>query len=124
MATDLEGLVARISTPSLSSFRVDLFVQPSFTVPHILQFVQSYENLRLTAVQVTFSAHEVSLYADPWCWYAPLKVRIWSRHLNWRVAFAAQIFGALSPVLSVVETVTFSYYKERNQSSELHNNVD
>jgi hypothetical protein len=34
-----------------------------------------------------------------------------------------QIFGTLSPVLSVAEKVTFSY-EEHNRSSEWHNNVD
>jgi hypothetical protein len=43
--------------------------------------------------------------------------------LDWQVASAAQLFGTLSPVLSVVEQVAFSY--ERHVPFlEWHSNVD
>jgi hypothetical protein len=118
----LEGLVARISAPSLNNLHVYLFHQLSFTVPRLLQFIQTYENLRFTAVQVAFSELAVYLYAvhlkD-----TPLWLEIKCRHLDWQVASAAQFCGTLSPILSVVEQVTF-VYKEHKQSSEWHNDVD
>jgi hypothetical protein len=119
----LEGLVGRISAPSLNILRVYLFNQLSFTVPHLLQFIQTSETLRLTAVQITFGALAVSLHAVPWVWDTPLMLRIKCGHLDWQVLSAVQLFGTLSPLLSVVEQVAFSY-EEHNQSSEWHNDVD
>jgi hypothetical protein len=118
----LEGLVARISTPSLNTLHVNLFNQLSFTVPRLLQFIQTSENLTFSTVQVAFDDLSVSLYAVPWK-EAPFSLGIRCRHLDWQVASAAQIFGTLSPVLSVIEQVTFRY-EEHKQSSEWHNNVD
>ena len=119
----LERLVAWISAPSLNIFQVDLFNQPSFSVPHLWRFMQTSENLTLSAVQVTFGAPSVSLHTVPGKWDCPLLLQIGCRHLDEQVASAVQFFGTLSPVLSVVEQVTFSY-EEHKQSSESHNNVD
>jgi F-box-like len=122
--TYLEGLVARISTPSLDTIRVYLSNQLSVTVPHLLQFMQTSENLTFSAVQVTFDERIVSLDAVPWK-DSPFKssLGIKCRHLDWQVASAAQLFGTLSPVLSAVEQVTFRY-GGHTYSSEWHNNVD
>jgi hypothetical protein len=119
----LEDLVARISTPSLSTLHIGLFDQPSgsFTVPHLIQFMQTSENYRFRAVQVTFGTHSVSLHAVPWKWDISL-MEIRYKYLDSH-AFAVQWFGTLSPVLSTVEQVTFSY-EEHDQSSEWHSNVD
>jgi hypothetical protein len=119
----LEGLVARISAPSLSTFRVYLFNQLSFPFPRLLQFIQASENLRFTAVQVTFDALAVFLHTVPWKWDSSLRLHIKCKHLDWQVASAVQVLGTLSPVLSVVEQVAFSY-EEHKQSSEWHNIVD
>jgi hypothetical protein len=123
MTTYLEALAARISAPSLNKLHVYLFNQLSFTFPRLLQFMQTSENLGFTSVQVTFSALAVSLHAVPWSWDSPLMLEISCRHLDWQVASTAQSFGTLSPLLSVVEQVTFSY-ERHERSSEWHNDVD
>jgi hypothetical protein len=105
----LDGLVARISAPSLSTFRVYLFPHLPFTFPHLLQFMQSSENFTFTALQVTFGTYAISLHAVPWKRHTPLMLQIRRRHLNWQVASAVQLFATLSPVFSVVEQVAFSY---------------
>jgi hypothetical protein len=64
----LEGLVARISAPSLSTFRVFLFNRFSFRFSRLLQFTQTSENLTFSAVQVIFGALAVSLHTVPWKW--------------------------------------------------------
>jgi hypothetical protein len=83
----LEGLVARISAPSLSFLHVKFqnSHQLSFTFPHLLQFIQKSENLRLAAVRVTFGALGVSLHAVPWKWDTPLLLQIKCDpgHLDW-----------------------------------------
>jgi hypothetical protein len=50
-------------------------------------------------------------------------LQIKCRHLDWQVAFASQLFGELSPPLSAVEQVTFSY-QQHHQPSGWRNNVD
>jgi hypothetical protein len=119
-ATYLEGLVACISAPSLSIFRVNLFNQMPFTVPRLWQFIQSSENLTFRVVQVTFSASAVSLHAVP---YTPLMLQIRCGPLDCQVVSTAPFFGSLSPVLRFVEQVAFSYH-ERYPPSKWPNNAD
>jgi hypothetical protein len=122
-ATYLDDLVAPISAPSLNTLRVYLVNRPSPTVPCLLQFMQTSKNLTFNAVQVTFSVLAVTLHVVPLKPDTPFILNIKCRYLDWQVASAVELFGTLSPVLSVVEKVTFSY-QERNQLSEQHNNVD
>jgi hypothetical protein len=124
-ATYLEGLVSRISAPSISILHVNLFDQLLFTVPRLWQFMQSSESLTFRAVQVTFRMHAVSLHVAPWKWDNPLmlQIRCGRGHRDSQVASAVRFFGTLSPVLSVVEQVAFSYDKHYGPSA-WHNNVD
>jgi hypothetical protein len=119
----LESLVARISAPSLSTFRVRLFNQLPFTAPRLFQFIQTSENLTFSAVQVTFGQNVVSLHAVTREWNTPWILRFSCSHLNSQVAFAVQFFDTPSPLLSLVEKVTFSY-EEHKRSSQRHNNID
>jgi hypothetical protein len=122
--THLEGLLARISAPSLDKLHVFLiFNQLSFTFPRLLQFMQTSEALRFTAVQVTLGRLAVSLHAVPWKGDTPLLLQIWCGLHEWQVVSAVQFLNTFLPVLSVVEKVTFSYDK-CYRSSEWHNNVD
>jgi hypothetical protein len=119
----LESLVSRISAPSLTKLRVDLSNQLSFTVPRLLQFMQTSENIKFSSVKLTFDYTSVHFMADPRRKSPPLQLQILCRHLDWQVASAAQILGTFSPALSVVEEVTL-VYKKHSQSSEWHNDVD
>jgi hypothetical protein len=105
--TYLECLVTRISVPSLGILRVNLFHHLLFSgCPHLCQFIQSSENLTIRAVQVTFHMNVVTLHVVPWKRDNPLMLQIRCDHFH---ASAVQVFGTLSPVLSVVEQVAFSY---------------
>jgi hypothetical protein len=110
----LEGLVSRISAPSLSILRVYLFNQLSFTVPRLLQFMKTSENLTITPVHVNFGVRAVSLHAVPWKWDdAPLELAVRCRPPDWQVSSqaAVQFFHTFSPVLSVVEKASFSHHQ-------------
>ncbi|KAH9979264.1 hypothetical protein BGW80DRAFT_589741 [Lactifluus volemus] len=120
-ATYLEGLVTWISVPSLSILRVSLFNQLPFTVPRLTQFIQSSENLTFRAVQVTLGPLAVSLHAFPWKRANPLMLQIRCGHFDRQVASALQFFGTLSPLLSVVEKVAFSYNTPHLISAWLNN---
>jgi hypothetical protein len=119
--TYLESLVSRISVPSLSDLRVDLD-HLTFTLPCFLEFMQPSENFTFTAVQVMFGKHDVTIFAEPRK-DSFLLLKNSCRHLDSQVVSATQFFDTLSPILSIVEQVTFRF-KEHIQLSESHHHVD
>ena len=128
-ATYLEGLVARISAPSLSIFRVYLHNQLS-AGPCLLQFIRASENLRFSAVRLSFGALNVYLHGVTRRegvthreWDTSLMLGTNCKHLDLQVAYVMQFFGTLSPMISIVEQVTVNYEKHI-YSSQSHNNVD
>jgi hypothetical protein len=121
----LEGLLARISTPALNVLRVSFFNQLTFTIPRLLQSIQTAENLIFNAVQLYFGTHFVELIADPnrEYWERPLFLSIECRHFDWQVASAIQILTTLLPVISLAKKLSISH-EEHPRSSESHNQVD
>jgi hypothetical protein len=123
--TYLEGLLSRMSAPVLGVLLVFLSNQLTLTLSHLLQFVQTSQNLGFTSVELAFDTNAVTLIADPHrgLWKCPLYLQIMCRHLDWQVVSAVQILGTFSPLLSVVEKLTLNHV-EHNRSSEWHNEVD
>ena len=121
----LEGLVARIRAPLLSRFHINFSNQLTFTVPHLLQFMSTSENLRFSSVWLHFDTYAVILMADH-CGereFSPFRMQVKCRHLDWQVTSVMQIFNAFLPVLPVVEQLTLSH-KAHDLSSEQHNELD
>jgi hypothetical protein len=112
-ATYLERLIARINAPFLSILFIYLIDnQPlSFTIPHLLQFMQSSQNLKFSAVRLDFNDLFFQVRADPWTGKlkGPLALGIKCEHLIQQVEFAVQILNTLAPALSVVKQVTLSH---------------
>ncbi|KAI0245134.1 hypothetical protein BJV78DRAFT_1356965 [Lactifluus subvellereus] len=79
------------------------------------------ETLSLSIVRLDFDVDRFILRRYQWT-SRPFYFEVLCRHLDWQVSSAAQILGALHPVLSVVEKLVLSY-KEDDQSSEWHNEV-
>jgi hypothetical protein len=119
----LEGLVAHITTPSLTVLQIYLFNQLFFTVPHLLQFVQASKNLRFTAVELALRESSVHVIADPWRASSPLQIII--DYLGWEPEVASPLlaFGTLSPLLSAVEQVTLRC-EHHYTSLAWHNSLD
>ncbi|KAI0249399.1 hypothetical protein BJV78DRAFT_703185 [Lactifluus subvellereus] len=114
----LEGLLAQISAPVLSELEIVLFNQLTFTVPHLLQFMDTSEIPSVSTIRLDFMADGLILrgrYQGKW---PAFYLKVLCRPLDWQVSSAAQILGALHPILSVVEKLTLS------QSPEWHNKVD
>jgi hypothetical protein len=120
----LEAVVRRITAPRLEKLGFQLFHQLTFFVPHLLQFINTAENLRFDSVKFGFSKGEVHVEV-----YSPeakvhtlqMKVRCW--HLDWQVSSVAQIFNSLSQIFSKVEDLTLQH-EVHIRSSEEHNEVD
>ena len=122
----LEALVHRITTPRLEKLRIVFFTQLTFFVPHLVQFMNTTENLRFGSTIFLFDDKRVHVEVYP-PGAAKMKVafiiNISCWHLDWQVSSVAQIFNSLGHLFSVVEHLTFEH-KVHSQSSEEHNEVD
>ena len=120
----LEELVHRITTPRLGKLRINFFHQLSFSVPHLLEFIDAAENLRFGSAVLIFSDKFVEAGAlhpgDAGMF--PLLIRVICRHLDWQVSSATQFFKS-SQMFSSVERLVFRY-EVHSESSEEHNEVD
>ena len=120
----LEAVISRITTPRLENLRIHLFKQPTFSVPHLPQFLNTTENLRFNDVLVKFNDKVINVlmfFSDANT--SPFVVTVDCWHLDWQVSSVAQICNALSQVLSAVEHLTLEH-EVHIQSSEEHNDVD
>ncbi|KAI0275825.1 hypothetical protein BGY98DRAFT_755076 [Russula aff. rugulosa BPL654] len=120
----LEAVVCRITTPRLETLQIQLFKQLTFSVPRLLQFMNTTENLRFDNAVIMFNDKQIDMMmfireANTNAFL--LTVDCWQ--LDWQVSSVAQISNALSPVFSSVEHLTLEHEVHR-QSSEEHNDVD
>jgi hypothetical protein len=125
VAAYLEEVLYRISAPRLEKLEIVFFNQLTFSIPHLLHFVGTTENLRFKTANFKFSDEDVDVKVYPHeeaDTYA-LRIIVNCCHLDWQVSSVAQIFNALSPVLSAVEQHTFEH-KVHGRSSEEHNEVN
>ena len=122
----LEALVHWITTPRLEKLQIDFFNQLTFSVPHLVQFMNTTENLRFDSAKFLFDDKRVHVEVYP-PGEAKMKaafiifVSCW--HLNWQVSSVAQIFNSLGHLFPVVEHLTFEH-TVHSRSSEEHNEVD
>ena len=121
----LETLLYRISAPRLVKLGLSFFNQLTFSIPRLLHFVDTTENLRFQSAKFEFSDEnlDVEVYPHEEAEMYALSFTINCCHLDWQVSSAAQIFKELSPMFSAVEHLTFEHM-EHSRSSEEHNEVD
>lgn len=110
----LEGLIARIASPRLERFKITLFNQLNFILPHLSHFTRTTETLRDPVVNVIFSREDVSFVAGSRDGFdeGPFSLRIRCKPFDWQLDSAMQICGALVPVLSVAEELTLKFDDE------------
>jgi hypothetical protein len=125
VSTYMEAVTCRITTPRLEKFGVQFFLLPTYSVPRLLQFVNTTESLRFDSAEFKFSEERVYVYVYPRdakprdaisifvdCW-----------HLDWQVSSVAQIFNSPSQIFSRVEHLILEH-ELHSRSSEEHNEVD
>jgi hypothetical protein len=121
----LEALLPQMLLPFLEVFRVELFNQLTFSVPCLLQFMDTRENLRCRYAFLDFSKHHVAVGVHPGC--APIKptfqVDVLSSRPDWQVSSITQFVNTLGPVFSAVEHLIIPFWQHR-RSPEVHNKVD
>ena len=129
-----EAVLSGITASCLEIFQVSYFKKITFFVPQLLQFMGRTENLRSDSAVLNFSGRrvyvkvnrpetDIPLETDTSVSMAAFAISVDCWHLDWQVSSAAQIFTALSQILSAVEHLTLTH-KAHSQSSEEHNEVD
>jgi hypothetical protein len=117
----MEAVVCQITTPRLENLRIGVLKQRTFSVPCLLQFMKTTENLRFNCAEMVFKDEGINvvMYFRETNMYT-FGIKVTSQHLDQQVSSMAQISNALNPVLSAVEHLTLRHYR----SSEEHNDVD
>ena len=120
----LEALVCRITTPRLEKLIVHFFEQLMFSVPCLLQFMNTAENLRFDSAKIRFSRNGVQMrmYLREGAEVYAL-LNICCCHLDWQISSMTQVFDSLTRLFSRVEHLTIEH-RVHNRSTEEHNEVD
>ena len=125
----VETLVHRISAPRLQKLQVLFFEQLTFSIPHLVRFMNTTENLRFGDGKLQFFDEyvDVEVYPreeteDEAEMYA-FHIRVHCWHLDWQVSSVAQILHAFDQIFSAVEHLTL-VHEIHEQSSAEHNEVD
>ncbi|KAH8976726.1 hypothetical protein EDB86DRAFT_1545752 [Lactarius hatsudake] len=117
----LEGMLARISAPSLQTLSLNLFAQLTFDLPCLVRFVCAHAEadgagFQFHAAALHFDAEAAcvlldSRATDP-CQARsnPVQLRVSCRVLDWQLAAIVQICGALAPLFGGVERLTLGLH--------------
>jgi hypothetical protein len=121
----METVVRHITPPRLEELDIYFPNQLTFSIPCLLQFMNTTENLRFSRAEFLFSDEQVrvEVYPHEEVKTNALSIVVDCWHLDWQVSSAAQIFNALSQNFLAVEHLTFEH-EVHSQSSEEHNKVD
>ena len=127
--TYLESVVRRITAPHLETFQISFFNQLTFSVPRLLEFMNTTEELRFDSAIFQFSGgrgfltvhprEEVEMPKE----MPALSINANCWHLDRQVSSMAQILNALNQMFSPVEHLTLQGNKH-TRSSEEHNEAD
>ena len=124
--TYLEAFVHQIITPRLEKLEINFFFnQFAFSVPHLLEFMNTIENLKFDGASFKFVNGRVGVEVYPRgeAGIQALSIAVDCWHLDWQVSTMTQISGSLRSMFSMVEHLTLEH-DVHNWSSEEHNDVD
>ena len=86
-STYMEAVICRTTTPLLEQLQIQFFNQLTFSVPRLMQFMDTTENLRFDSANFTFSSDEVYVvlylrHPEKAKMYA-LSMRVYCCHFDW-----------------------------------------
>jgi len=125
----LEAVVRSITSSRLERLQVSFFEQLTFSVPHLLQFMNTAtetRNLSFSNAKLDFSIGQVGVATYPHegaDLSHSLHIHVLCLRLDLQVSAMAQISNSLSKMFSSVERLTLSY-EAHSQLSPEHNEVD
>jgi hypothetical protein len=123
--TYFEALVHRITAPRLEKLEIEFYDQLTFSVPRLVQFMNTTENLRFDSAKFVFSRVQASVKAYPRGEpeMHALHMKVLCSPFDWEVSPLAQISNSLSQMFSAVEHLTLVLEEDSHPSRE-HNEVD
>ena len=121
----MEAFVPHITTSRLEKCQIALPNQLTISIPRLLQFINTTENLRFNRAAFLFYDERVTVgvYPDENAKAYSLSLVVDCWHLDWQVSSAVQISNALSQKFSAVVYLTFGH-EEHSRSSGERNEVD
>ena len=110
-----------ITTPRLEELRIQFFEPLNFSIPRLLHFMKTTENLKFDSAKLEFLMYMVYVgaYLREEAEVYPLSANIFCGSLS-RLSARAQTFDSLGQIYSTVEHLSL----EHRESSEEHNQVD
>ena len=123
----MRALAFWLTTPRLEKLEID-FNQLTFSVPPLLQFMETTENFRFDSVKLEFDFSKnrffVGMYLREDAGTYTLSMNVYYWDLDGEVvSFVAHIFNSLGQIFSTVEHLTFEH-RRPSRSSEEHIDVD
>jgi len=109
----LEGFVARIDCPVLTTLGIKYFNQLIFEIPQLVQFISRVERLKSPGeviVQPAKMYSSVSLLRRGMRRRGECYFRIPCTQLDWELSFSTQILHQLSPLLFSVHVLSITKY--------------
>jgi len=106
----LEALLSRITAPHLEVVQVALWEQRTYSVPYLLQFMSTSEDLRLGNAILSFDGRGARLSVYP---NETARLSVFDMHVQCRHGDVVQILNALSPLFSSVVYLTLDYKDNR-----------
>ena len=126
VSAQMGAIAPWLTTPCLEKLEID-FNQPTFSVPPLLQFMETTDNLRFDSAKLEFDFSKgrilVGMYFREEAERYALSMFVYYWHLNWQVSFLAHIFDSLGQIFSTVEHLTFEH-KLPGWSRKKHIEVD
>jgi len=115
----LEGMLARLNAPLLSTLNVEFFNQLTFDLRRLLQFVRTTGVFRFRSAEMHFDKEFVSVIVGTQLESVgmyPFLAQVKCPRLDWQATCAAQICSALGPLLAGVESLTLGFHKDGSAS--------
>jgi len=111
----LEALLPCMTAPLLANLRVNFFHPLTFHIPHLVQFLNTAENLRFSTAKLDFLEDRfyAKVYPDAEAEMYTLYMEIVCEPLE-QVATAARIVSVLRSAFSVVESLTLTLWVYQN----------
>jgi hypothetical protein len=118
--TYLEKVICRIATPRLERLQIGLLDELTFSVPHLLHFIDTAKSLTFDSAEFIFSDDQVSAEMHDLDTYA-IHIQVTCRYLDRQVSSVAHIFNTFGKVFTAVEHLIL---KRTSRPSRVYNEAD
>jgi hypothetical protein len=121
----MEAVVRWVTTPRLEKLGIGFFEQLTYSLPSILQLMNTSENLRFDSAKFKFSRYQVDVvvYLGEKAEDNAFSITIYSWNIIWQVSSVAQVFNSLSQMGQVFSTAEHLILEHEKLFQE-HDEVD